>query len=85
MEGIAWLGVGLFAGALARLLLPGRDPLGVLGTSILGLTGSIVGALAGTLLAGGQPSLAPSVLLGSIVGAVLTLVVVRAAVSRHPA
>jgi uncharacterized membrane protein YeaQ/YmgE (transglycosylase-associated protein family) len=35
--------VGLVVGVLARLLLPGRDPIGVLGTIVVGIIGAIVG------------------------------------------
>ena len=40
---IGLLVVGLIAGAIARLLMPGRDPLGILGTIVLGIAGSFVG------------------------------------------
>ncbi len=36
---IAWLIVGLLAGAIARALVPGPDPMGLLGTMLLGLVG----------------------------------------------
>jgi uncharacterized membrane protein YeaQ/YmgE (transglycosylase-associated protein family) len=35
--------VGLIVGVLARLLLPGRDPIGILGTIVVGIIGAIVG------------------------------------------
>jgi uncharacterized membrane protein YeaQ/YmgE (transglycosylase-associated protein family) len=35
--------IGFIVGAIARLLMPGRDPLGVLGTIVLGVAGSFVG------------------------------------------
>ncbi|MGH3262265.1 MAG: GlsB/YeaQ/YmgE family stress response membrane protein, partial [Trebonia sp.] len=35
--------VGLFVGAIARLLMPGRDPIGCLGTIGLGIAGSFIG------------------------------------------
>jgi uncharacterized membrane protein YeaQ/YmgE (transglycosylase-associated protein family) len=82
---IGWLIVGLIAGALARLFVPGRDPMGVLGTLILGLVGSVVGGLIGNLLAGGDQAFSPAGLIGSILGAVLALVVYRAAVTRRTA
>ena len=40
---IVLLVVGLIAGALARLLVPGRDPIGLLGTIVLGVLGSFLG------------------------------------------
>ena len=42
---IAFLIVGLIAGFIARALVPGPDPMGWLGTMILGIVGSIVGAI----------------------------------------
>ena len=35
--------VGLVVGALARLLMPGRDPIGILGTLVVGVVGAVVG------------------------------------------
>jgi uncharacterized membrane protein YeaQ/YmgE (transglycosylase-associated protein family) len=85
MDVIVWLIVGVIAGALARLLVPGRDPMGVLGTLVLGLVGSVIGGLVGNLLAGGDQTFTPAGLIGSILGAVLALVVYRAAVTRRTA
>ena len=42
---IGLLIIGLIAGFLARLLVPGPDPMGVLGTLVLGIIGSIIGAI----------------------------------------
>ncbi|MGZ8572227.1 MAG: GlsB/YeaQ/YmgE family stress response membrane protein [Actinomycetota bacterium] len=85
MEVIGWLIVGLIAGALARFLVPGRDPMGVLGTLALGLVGSLIGGLVGNLFAEGDQTFSPAGLIGSILGAVLALVVYRAAVTRRTA
>ncbi len=45
-------GSGLFIGSLARLLLPGPESLGVLGTMLAGLGGSLIGGVIGRLLFG---------------------------------
>ena len=42
--------VGLIAGALARFLVPGRDPMGIGATILLGIVGSIVGGIVGRVL-----------------------------------
>jgi uncharacterized membrane protein YeaQ/YmgE (transglycosylase-associated protein family) len=83
---LAWLIVGLLAGALARFLVPGRDPMGFLGTLVLGLVGSVIGGLIGDLLAGSDEDFSPAGLIGSILGAIVALLVYRAAVrSRRTA
>jgi uncharacterized membrane protein YeaQ/YmgE (transglycosylase-associated protein family) len=77
--------LGLFAGALARLLVPGRDPMGVLGTMVLGIAGSFVGGFLGYVLFNkdpGEGALQPSGVIGSIIGAVLLLLARRAYLRR---
>lgn len=50
MEILGFLLIGLIVGALARLLMPGRDPIGILGTLALGVLGAIIGGyLAGAV------------------------------------
>ena len=45
-----YLVVGLLVGALARLVLPGREDIGLLGTSLVGVGGSMIGGLVGRAL-----------------------------------
>lgn len=73
-----WLILGLIAGFIARALVPGRDPLGVVGTIILGLVGSLVGGFLGNLLAEGDADVSAAGLIGSVIGAVIALLVWRA-------
>ncbi|MEU1183309.1 GlsB/YeaQ/YmgE family stress response membrane protein [Streptomyces sp. NPDC005820] len=40
---IGWIILGLFAGAIAKVLLPGRDPGGLIGTTLIGVAGAFVG------------------------------------------
>ena len=73
--------VGLLAGAVARLLVPGPDPIGILGTIIVGVIGSFVGGFLGYLLFNHdlkEGALQPSGILGSIIGAVIVLLIYRA-------
>lgn len=79
---LIWLLIGLVAGALARFLVPGEDPMGWLGTLILGLIGSLVGGFLGALIFDGDFDLNAAGLLGSIVGAVIALLVYRAMNNR---
>ena len=78
---------GLIAGALARLLVPGPDPIGIGGTIVLGIVGSFVGGFLGYLLLGkdpGEGALQPSGLVGSVIGAVVALLIYRAVARRGP-
>ncbi|MDX6312599.1 MAG: hypothetical protein QOF84_7722 [Streptomyces sp.] len=40
---ISWIVLGLVAGAIAKLLLPGKDPGGLIGTTLIGIAGAVVG------------------------------------------
>ena len=77
--------IGLIAGFIARAILPGRDPMGVLGTIVLGIIGSFIGGFLGWALFGHDLSdgaLQASGVIGSIVGAVIALAVYRMANGR---
>jgi uncharacterized membrane protein YeaQ/YmgE (transglycosylase-associated protein family) len=70
--------VGAIAGFVARLLVPGRQDLSVMGTIVLGIVGSFIGGLLGYLLFGKDAAdglLQPSGIIGSILGAVVALLI----------
>ena len=72
--------IGLVAGALARLAVPGDDAMGIGGTIVLGLVGSLVGGFLGWVLFGRDASdgaLQASGLVGSFIGAVVALLIWR--------
>jgi uncharacterized membrane protein YeaQ/YmgE (transglycosylase-associated protein family) len=73
-----WLIVGLIAGALARLLVPGNDPMGWGGTLVLGLVGSLVGGFLGNLIFGGDFEVSAAGIIGATIGAIIALLVYRA-------
>ena len=75
---ILFLVVGLIAGFIARWLVPGPDTMGWLGTMILGIIGSFVGGTLAALLFGGSLDITPAGLIGSIVGAIIVLLIWRA-------
>ena len=75
---ILFLIVGLIAGFIARALVPGPDPMGWVGTMILGVIGSFVGGTLAALLFGGMLELSASGLIGSIVGSIIVLLIWRA-------
>ncbi len=71
---------GFIAGALARLLMPGRDPLGILGTIVLGIAGSFVGGFLQNLVEYHSLSVHgfhTVGLIGSIIGAWVLLLLLR--------
>ena len=72
--------VGAIAGYLARLLVPGPDPMGFFATVLLGIVGSFVGGFLGYALFDkdvGEGALQLSGVLGSIIGAIIALLVWR--------
>jgi uncharacterized membrane protein YeaQ/YmgE (transglycosylase-associated protein family) len=46
----AWILFGLIAGAIAKLIMPGKDPGGCIGTVIIGILGALIGGFVGTEL-----------------------------------
>ncbi|SOC57569.1 Uncharacterized membrane protein YeaQ/YmgE, transglycosylase-associated protein family [Chromohalobacter canadensis] len=69
---IAWIGFGLLAGIVAKLIMPGRDPGGMIITMIIGILGAIVGGWVGTALGFGSVD---GFNLGSFVIAVLGAII----------
>ena len=72
---LGWLLFGLVAGFIARALVPGKDNIGLLMTILLGVIGSVVGGLVFGLLTVGIRGFEPTGWIGSIIGAVIVLVV----------
>ncbi|SNQ45944.1 conserved membrane hypothetical protein [Frankia canadensis] len=84
---ISMILLGLVAGAVARLLVPGRDPLSIPATIVLGIVGSFVGGFLGFALFGhdfDEGAFQPSGLIGSVIGAIIALLVYRAVHGRRP-
>ncbi|MBL7501926.1 GlsB/YeaQ/YmgE family stress response membrane protein [Frankia nepalensis] len=82
---VSWIVLGLVAGALARLLVPGPDPMSILSTVLLGVAGSFVGGFLGYALFDkdlGEGALQPSGIVGSILGAIV-LVLLRRVFTRR--
>jgi uncharacterized membrane protein YeaQ/YmgE (transglycosylase-associated protein family) len=70
--------VGLIAGALARLIIPGRQDMSIVMTIVLGIVGSFVGGFLGYLLFHKDAQdgfLQPAGILGSVIGAIIVLLI----------
>lgn len=78
MDVVWWLLVGLVAGLIARVIVPGRDPMGWLATLMLGLVGSMIGGAIGDLFSRGDDDFSPAGLIGSILGSIIVLIAWRA-------
>ncbi|HUP49808.1 MAG TPA: GlsB/YeaQ/YmgE family stress response membrane protein [Thermoanaerobaculia bacterium] len=81
MNIIGWLLFGLIVGAIAKFLMPGRDPGGWIVTILLGVAGSFVGGFLATTLMGQQGQTAGWI--GSIIGAMLLLLIYRLVIGRR--
>ncbi|HEU4749528.1 MAG TPA: GlsB/YeaQ/YmgE family stress response membrane protein [Acidimicrobiia bacterium] len=73
------------AGLIARAVVPGADSMGVGATLVLGLIGSLVGGFLGNLFVEGQLELEAAGIIGSIIGAVIALLIYRSMGARSRA
>ena len=82
---VSWIVVGLIAGALARLIMPGRDPMGIIATIVLGIIGSLIGGFVSMAIWRNDNTSAfqGSGLLLSILGAIIVLWIYRMVKSRN--
>ena len=81
MNIIGWLLFGLVVGAIAKFLMPGRDPGGWIVTILLGIAGSFVGGFLASALLGRNDQTAGWI--GSIIGAIVLLFVYRLIMGRR--
>lgn len=82
---IAFVVLGLIAGVIAKAILPGEDPGGLIVTAIIGIVGALLGGFLAAALFGAHPLdefFDISTWLTAIVGAVILLVLYRAVTNR---
>ena len=80
--------VGLIAGAVARLVVPGRQSMSILATIVLGIVGSFVGGFLGYVIFRQDAQdgfLQPAGIIGSIIGAIIALLIYGAVTRRATA
>lgn len=81
MTVLGWIGFGLLAGIVAKLLVPGRDPGGFLATIAIGMAGALVGGFLGRGLGWYQEG-DPVGFLMAVVGAILLLILYRTLIKK---
>lgn len=75
---LAWIVLGLIAGILAKWIMPGKDPGGIIITILLGIAGAFVGGYLGSLVGIGSVSEFSFVsIITAVVGAMILLAVYR--------
>ena len=79
---IGWIVFGLVVGALAKLVMPGRDGGGIIVTMLLGIVGAVVGGWVGRAAGFYGPNEAAGFLM-SLLGAILLLAIYRMATGRR--
>ncbi|HEX8208865.1 MAG TPA: GlsB/YeaQ/YmgE family stress response membrane protein [Longimicrobium sp.] len=80
---ILWMIIlGLIAGAIAKLIMPGRDPGGIIVTILLGIAGSVVGGFLWNTVMGGNGDNKAG-LIGSVIGALILLALYRMVAGRR--
>jgi uncharacterized membrane protein YeaQ/YmgE (transglycosylase-associated protein family) len=83
--GIIWtLIIGLLAGAVAKLLMPGRDPGGIIITMLLGVAGAFLASWLGQAIGWYRVGEGAG-FIGAVVGAVILLIIYRVIVGRRRA
>ena len=82
---IGWIILGLLAGAIAKAVLPGDDPGGIIGTMIIGVVGALIGGFIASALNVGDLDefFDIGTWLIAIAGSLLLLVIIRAVTGRR--
>ena len=78
--------IGLITGFIARALVPGDDSMSIVATIVLGIVGSFVGGFLADVLFRGDgedAGLSPAGIIGSIIGAIIVLLIYNAVTGRR--
>jgi uncharacterized membrane protein YeaQ/YmgE (transglycosylase-associated protein family) len=83
MSLVLFIVFGLVVGLLARALMPGRQSMGLIMTTVLGVVGSLIGGFFGSLISGEDLlRLHPAGIIGSVIGALIVLAIAGSAGRR---
>jgi uncharacterized membrane protein YeaQ/YmgE (transglycosylase-associated protein family) len=82
---LSWIILGFFAGLVARAVVPGKQGMGCIGTTVLGVAGSFMGGFLASLLfgRGNWRNPTPTGFIGAILGAIVILVLAEALFGRR--
>jgi uncharacterized membrane protein YeaQ/YmgE (transglycosylase-associated protein family) len=81
---LSWIVFGIVVGIIAKLLMPGKDPGGIIVTMLLGIAGSLIGGFIGRAFTGGSPGQSAGAgYIMSIIGAIILLAIYRMMVRRR--
>ncbi|MGH3696751.1 MAG: GlsB/YeaQ/YmgE family stress response membrane protein [Pseudonocardiaceae bacterium] len=85
MSILGWIVLGLIAGAIAKLIMPGNDPGGFIVTILLGIVGALIGGFLGSLILGqGLGSFWNlQTWIVAIIGSLILLIIYRLAIGRR--
>jgi uncharacterized membrane protein YeaQ/YmgE (transglycosylase-associated protein family) len=73
---ISWIIFGFIIGLIARAIVPGKQGMGFVMTTLLGVAGSLIGGFVASALGGGSvTAFQPSGFIGSLIGAIVLLVI----------
>ena len=82
IELLGWMVFGLIVGVIAKLVMPGRDPGGIIVTMLIGVAGAMVGGFLGRTLGWYGPNQAAGFLM-SLLGAIVLLALYRVLFARR--
>jgi uncharacterized membrane protein YeaQ/YmgE (transglycosylase-associated protein family) len=80
---LGWIIIGLIAGALAKLIMPGDDPGGIIVTILIGIAGALVGGWLASLIGIGGGIIIT--IITATIGAIILLAIYRAIAGRRTA
>lgn len=86
MSIIGWIILGLIAGLIAKAIMPGKDPGGIIVTTIIGVVGALLGGFLGSAIFGVNPNdgfWQLSTWLSAIIGSLILLFLYRLVVGRR--
>ena len=79
---LVWIIFGLIVGAVAKLIMPGRDPGGIIVTMLLGIVGALLGGWLGQALGLYAPG-EPAGFIMAVIGAIIVLLIYRLLIGRR--